>query len=67
MLAKNNSTLTVALQNLVPSDFMDSRHFDFKALQATGVADPAGDKAFDPEEFPAFVPSAFAGLPVVPH
>ena len=59
--------MAVALQNLVPSHFMDSRHFDFKALQATGVADPAGDKVFDPEEFPAFAPSVLAGVPVVPQ
>ena len=59
--------MAVALQNLVPSHFMDNRHFDFKGLQTAGVADPAGDKAFDPEEFPAFAPSAFAGLPIVPH
>jgi tRNA 2-thiocytidine biosynthesis protein TtcA len=44
--------MAVAMQNLVPSHFMDSRQFDFKALQATGIADPSGDKAFDPEEFP---------------
>ena len=59
--------MAVALQNLVPSHFMDNRHFDFKALQATGVADPAGDKVFDPEEFPAFAPSVLAGVPVVPQ
>ncbi len=59
--------MAVALQNLVPSHFMDPRQFDFKALQVTGVADPDGDKAFDPEEFPALAPSAFAGLPVVPQ
>ena len=30
--------------------------FDFEGLKATGVADPEGDKAFDPPDFPA--PSA---------
>ena len=40
-----------ALQNVVPSHLMDSRLHDFKHLQITGIADEAGDKAFDEEEF----------------
>ena len=42
-----------ALQNVVPSHLMDHAQFDFKHLVATGVADEAGDKAFDHEEFAA--------------
>lgn len=45
-----------AMQNIVPSHLLDAKAFDFKALQATGVADEEGDKAFDPPELPA--PSA---------
>jgi tRNA 2-thiocytidine biosynthesis protein TtcA len=42
-----------ALQNVVPSHLMDGTHYDFKGLKATGVPDPAGDKAFDAEEIVA--------------
>ncbi len=41
-----------ALQNVVPSHLMDSRRYDFKGIKTTGVADPEGDMAFDPETFP---------------
>ena len=44
--------MAVALRNLVPSHFMDTRQFDFKGLVPNGVADADGDKAFDHEEFP---------------
>ena len=40
-----------ALQNVVPSHLMDARLHDFKHLQITGIADEAGDKAFDEESF----------------
>ena len=40
-----------ALQNVVPSHLMDHQLHDFKNLQITGIADEAGDKAFDEEEF----------------
>ena len=40
-----------ALQNVVPSHLMDHKLHDFKNLQITGIADEAGDKAFDEEEF----------------
>jgi tRNA 2-thiocytidine biosynthesis protein TtcA len=38
-----------ALTRVVPSHLMDGALFDFKGLQATGVADPNGDIAFDEE------------------
>ena len=38
-----------ALSRLVPSHLMDRQLHDFAALRATGVADPAGDIAFDDE------------------
>ena len=42
-----------ALQNVVPSHLMDNKRHDFKAIRATGVAEPEGDKAFDDESFSA--------------
>ncbi|MEK6426392.1 MAG: tRNA 2-thiocytidine(32) synthetase TtcA, partial [Burkholderia gladioli] len=36
-----------ALSAVVPSHLMDTTLFPFKDLRATGVADPAGDIAFD--------------------
>ncbi len=39
-----------ALQNVVPSHLMDRNLYPFANLQPTGVADPAGDKAFDDDE-----------------
>ena len=43
--------LFTALQNIVPSHLMDARLYDFQGLQATGVANEDGDKAFDEETF----------------
>ena len=52
-----------ALQNVAPSHLMDSRRFDFKGLKATGEASDDGDRAFDPEDYPA--PAALPALQVV--
>jgi len=38
-----------SLTRVVPSHLMDPQLFDFKGLQASGVADPDGDLAFDDE------------------
>lgn len=46
-------TLFRSLSNVVPSHLLDARLFDFAGLAATGVPDPAGDRAFDPPETPA--------------
>jgi tRNA 2-thiocytidine biosynthesis protein TtcA len=51
-----------ALHNVVPSHLMDSRLYDFKNLQASGVPDADGDKAFDEEEFSA---TALPGVQVI--
>lgn len=59
--------MAVALRNLVPSHFMDTRHFDFKGLVPNGVADVDGDKAFDAEELPAQAVGMFGGLPLMPR
>ncbi|MEF7615234.1 tRNA 2-thiocytidine(32) synthetase TtcA [Aquincola sp. MAHUQ-54] len=39
-----------AMGNIVPSHMMDRNLYPFTSLQATGVADPAGDKAFDEDD-----------------
>ncbi|OSZ63802.1 tRNA 2-thiocytidine(32) synthetase TtcA [Hydrogenophaga sp. IBVHS2] len=57
-----------SLQNVVPSHLMDRQLFPFDTLEATGVPDPDGDKAFD-TEMPA--PAGGAGnlapaRPVIP-
>ncbi|CAN5554733.1 tRNA 2-thiocytidine(32) synthetase TtcA [soil metagenome] len=52
-----------ALQNVVPSHLMDGTRFDFKGLKVTGLPSDDGDKAFDPEDFPAA--PALPGLQVV--
>jgi len=41
-----------SLGNIVPSHLMDHELYDFKNLEATGIADPEGDTAFDAPEFP---------------
>lgn len=40
-----------SMQNIVTTHMMDARLHDFRNAQATGVADPNGDIAFDPETF----------------
>ena len=42
-----------SLTHVVPSHLMDQRLYDFKGLQATGVPDAQGDKAFDDDEVSA--------------
>jgi len=39
-----------AMGNIVPSHMMDRKLYPFTTLKATGVADPAGDKAFDEDD-----------------
>ena len=50
-----------ALQNVVPSHLADPAHYDFRGLQATGIASPDGDKAFDHDAFD--LPASSASLP----
>ncbi|WIM04977.1 MAG: tRNA 2-thiocytidine(32) synthetase TtcA [Candidatus Nitricoxidivorans perseverans] len=44
-------TIFRSLSSVVPSHLMDARLHDFAHLAATGVPNPEGDRAFDPEEF----------------
>ena len=39
-----------AMSNIVPSHMMDRNLYPFATLQATGVADAAGDRAFDDDD-----------------
>jgi tRNA 2-thiocytidine biosynthesis protein TtcA len=39
-----------AMSDVRPSHLMDRKLFDFLGLKPTGVDDPEGDRAFDPEE-----------------
>ena len=48
-----------AMGHIVPSHLMDQRLYDFRGAQATGVANPQGDRAFDPEILP--LPQALPG------
>jgi tRNA 2-thiocytidine biosynthesis protein TtcA len=47
-----------AMAHLVPSHLMDRNLYPFAALQPTGVADPAGDIAFDEEPCAPPTPAA---------
>ena len=40
-----------ALGNVAPSHLADPKLYDFRNLKVTGRPDPAGDRAFDPEDF----------------
>ena len=43
-------SLFSALSRVTPSHLMDRDRFDFAGLAPTGVPDPPGDRAFDPDE-----------------
>ena len=44
-------TLFNSLSRITPSHLLDPTLFDFKNLVASGVPNPEGDRAFDPESF----------------
>lgn len=47
-----------AMGHVVPSHMMDRKLYPFQTLQATGVADPQGDRAFDEDEDETCAPAA---------
>jgi len=49
-----------AMQDIKPSHMLDRKLYDFEGLKPTGVEDPEGDKAFDPEVFKEALPSTTA-------
>jgi tRNA 2-thiocytidine biosynthesis protein TtcA len=46
-----------AMGNIVPSHLMDRNLYPFTTLKATGVADPAGDRAFDEDDCASTAPA----------
>ncbi|MEP7102792.1 MAG: tRNA 2-thiocytidine(32) synthetase TtcA, partial [Burkholderiales bacterium] len=52
-----------AMSHVVPSHLMDRNLYPFATLQATGAADPAGDRAFDDDEG-CDTPSVSATIPI---
>ncbi len=52
-----------AMGNIVPSHMMDRKLHPFQTLQATGVADPGGDRAFDDDEDACASPAPAAAGP----
>jgi len=58
-----------AMANVVPSHLMDRNLYPFATLQATGVADAAGDRAFDDDdgcETPAVPMTTGLSAPTIP-
>jgi tRNA 2-thiocytidine biosynthesis protein TtcA len=47
-----------AMSTVVPSHLADRKLFPFETIQATGVADPQGDRAFDPDDEPCATATA---------
>ena len=47
-----------AMATVVPSHLADRKLFPFETLKPTGVADPQGDRAFDPDDEPCATPAA---------
>jgi tRNA 2-thiocytidine biosynthesis protein TtcA len=47
-----------AMSTVVPSHLADRKLFPFASLQVTGVPDPDGDRAFDPDDEPCATPAA---------
>jgi tRNA 2-thiocytidine biosynthesis protein TtcA len=56
-----------AMSHIVPSHMADRNLFPFAKLQASGVADPTGDRAFDDDEACAPVPAAGTDAVVTLH
>ena len=52
-----------AMANVVPSHLLDRNLYPFATLQATGVADPAGDRAFDESDCAPVAPPSVLAVP----
>ena len=52
-----------AMGKLTPSHLMDRSLYPFETLKATGQPDPAGDRAFDPEDADAGQPVQIVQVP----
>jgi tRNA 2-thiocytidine biosynthesis protein TtcA len=53
-----------AMANVVPSHLLDRNLYPFATLQATGVADTAGDRAFDADDAGCETPGAATTIPI---
>jgi tRNA 2-thiocytidine biosynthesis protein TtcA len=53
-----------AMATVVPSHLADRNLYPFTTLQATGLPDPQGDRAFDPDEEPCASPAPAASAAV---
>lgn len=49
-------TIFNSLQHIVPTHLLDSALHDFRAVRPSGRPESMGDRAFDPEDFPAILP-----------
>ena len=56
--------MLTAMGNVVPSHLMDRQLYPFTSIQATGVADAQGDRAFDDDEGCAPPPASAGALPI---
>ncbi|MDI9333130.1 MAG: tRNA 2-thiocytidine(32) synthetase TtcA [Cytophagales bacterium] len=54
-----------AMQDIRPSHMLDRKLYDFAGLKPTGVEDPEGDKAFDPEVFTEALPQTTLGSALI--
>ena len=54
-----------AMQDIKPSHMLDRKLYDFAGLKPTGVEDPEGDKAFDPEVFKEALPTTALGKAMI--
>lgn len=52
-----------AMSHAVPSHLMDHALYPFRSVRATGVADPLGDRAFDPDDEPATAAALLSQAP----
>ena len=55
--------MLTAMGNVLPSHLMDRNLYPFTSLQATGVADAGGDRAFDDDDESCAPPRA-ASIPI---